>query len=428
MRKMKNSGVAWLGDIDDRFTVKTIGNLFSIKKDIIGHEPDTVLSITQKGIRIKDTTSNEGQNADSYAHYQKVNIGDYAMNHMDLLTGWVDISQFEGVTSPDYRVFVLNDKDMDAEYFLRVFQYYYANKIFYAFGQGAANLGRWRLPAQNFVRIEIPCPPIPLQKKIAQAIAAKTETIDALIANQEAQIEKLKQYKKALITEVVTKGLNPNTSMKNSFIESIGYIPSHWSTKRAKYIATSMIKGYGITKEEVLDDGDIQCVRYGEIYTKYDGAFTKAYSRTNRSIIASPQYLGYGDILFAGTGELVEEIGKNVVYMGNEPCLVGGDIIVMKHQQNPEFLNYALNGVCSQIQKSKGKAKLKVVHISASEIGNIVIALPPLDEQRDIALYLNDKCKKINTLIEKKREKMERLEQYKKSIIYEYVTGKKEVC
>lgn len=166
MREMKDSGVAWLGDIDGRFDIKAIGNLFTIKKDIIGREPDQVLSITQRGIKIKDTTSNEGQNAASYAHYQIVNVGDFAMNHMDLLTGWVDISQYEGVTSPDYRVFTLTDNTQIPEYFLRVFQMYYSNRVFYAFGQGAANLGRWRLPRENFVKIAIPCPPVGKDVKV----------------------------------------------------------------------------------------------------------------------------------------------------------------------------------------------------------------------------------------------------------------------
>ena len=427
MREMKDSGVAWLGDIDTRFDIKAIGNLFTIKKDIIGREPDQVLSITQRGVKIKDTTSNEGQNAASYAHYQIVNVGDFAMNHMDLLTGWVDISQYEGVTSPDYRVFTLTDNTQVPEYFLRVFQMYYSNRIFYAFGQGAANLGKWRLPRENFVKIAIPCPPVQLQRKIVDEIAAKVSKVDALIANQQAQIEKLKQYKQSLITEIVTKGLNPDTPMKDSKVESIGRIPAHWILKRAKYVATSLVKGKGITKEEVFEDGDIQCVRYGEIYSKYDCAFVSAFSKTKKKIISSPQYISYGDILFAGTGELVEEIGKNIVYLGTEPCLAGGDIVVMSHNQNPEYLNYALYGTCSQTQKSRGKAKLKVVHISATEIGNIVVALPPLDEQEVIAEYLNKKCKQSNKLIAIKKKKMEQLEKYKRSVIFEYVTGKKEV-
>ena len=165
MRKMKDSGVAWIGEIPLEYQTVSIGSLFSIKKDIIGHEPETVLSITQTGIKPKNLASNEGQIANSYSHYQIVNVGDFAMNHMDLLTGWVDISKFDGVTSPDYRVFTLNDKRMSAEYFLRVFQNYYYNRIFFGFGQGVATLGRWRLPTANFKKIIVPIPPLPEQDK-----------------------------------------------------------------------------------------------------------------------------------------------------------------------------------------------------------------------------------------------------------------------
>lgn len=160
MREMKDSGVEWLGCMPTDYDTVSIGSLFAIKKDIIGREPETVLSITQTGVKPKDLTSNEGQNASSYANYQIVNIGDFAMNHMDLLTGWIDISKYEGVTSPDYRVFTLNNKEMCAEYFLRVFQHYYTNRVFFGFGQGVATLGRWRLPAINFKRIDVPVPPI----------------------------------------------------------------------------------------------------------------------------------------------------------------------------------------------------------------------------------------------------------------------------
>lgn len=118
MRKMKDSGVAWIGEIPLEYQTVSIGSLFSIKKDIIGHEPETVLSITQTGIKPKNLASNEGQIANSYSHYQIVNVGDFAMNHMDLLTGWVDISKFDGVTSPDYRVFLKKSKTAMI-YFLR---------------------------------------------------------------------------------------------------------------------------------------------------------------------------------------------------------------------------------------------------------------------------------------------------------------------
>lgn len=201
---MKDSGVEWIGEITEDFSVQNIRSLFTIKKDIIGHEPDTVLSITRSGIKIKDISENNGQMADSYANYQIVNIGDFAMNHMDLLTGGIGISQYNGVTSPDYRVFNLKDNKMNPRYFLYIFETYYRNKIFYAFGQGAANLGRWRLPAKNFYSIYIPVAPIEEQQAIVSYLDQKCTQIDNLIAIKQKKIEKLQQYKKSLIYEYVT--------------------------------------------------------------------------------------------------------------------------------------------------------------------------------------------------------------------------------
>lgn len=177
---------------------------------------------------------------------------------------------------------VEENTDKAMELYRKAAELGYSNRVFYAFGQGAANLGRWRLPRENFVKIAIPCPPVELQRKIVDEIAAKVSKVDALIANQQAQIEKLKQYKQSLITEVVTKGLNPDAPMKDSKVESIGRIPAHWILKRAKFVATSLVKGNGITKEEVFDDGDIHCARYGEIYSKYDCAFVSAFSKTKK--------------------------------------------------------------------------------------------------------------------------------------------------
>ena len=266
MREMKDSGVAWIGAVPSDFAISSIGSLFTIKKDIAGREPETVLSITQTGIRPKDLSSNEGQNASSYAHYQIVNVGDFAMNHMDLLTGWIDISKYEGVTSPDYRVFTLNDKKMSADYFLRVFQYYYTNRVFFGFGQGVATLGRWRLPAINFKKIDVPVPPILEQQRIVTAIDENVSKVDVLIANVQAQIEKLEAYKQSLITEVVTKGLDPTVPMKDSGVEWIGNIPAHWTAN--KIIRCFGVIGSGTTPtsaDDALFEGDINWIQSGDI-------------------------------------------------------------------------------------------------------------------------------------------------------------------
>ena len=202
--EMKDSGVEWIGEIPEHWDSVPIKALFIIKKDIIGFEPQTVLSITQNGIKIKDISENSGQMANSYNNYQIVHIGDFAMNHMDLLTGGVGISEYEGVTSPDYRVFNLKDRRMNSRYFLYILEMYYRNKIFYAFGQGAANLGRWRLPAQNFYAISIPVAPISEQNQIVDYLNAKCSKLDQLIEIKRQKIEKLEQYKKSIIYEYVT--------------------------------------------------------------------------------------------------------------------------------------------------------------------------------------------------------------------------------
>ena len=210
--------------------------------------------------------------------------------------------------------------------------------------------------------------------------------------------------------------------MRHSGIEWIGEIPKEWKTCRLKGIAHSLIKGNGITKEEVFPDGDTPCVRYGEIYSKYNGAFVECKSKTRKDILSSTRYFDYGDILFAGTGELVEEIGKNIVYLGELSCLAGGDIIILKHGQNPVFLNYALNSQYAQSQKSCGKAKLKVVHISSSEIGDLQVILPPLSEQQKIANYLDKVCREVDEMIALQEQMIEELKAYKQSVITEAVT------
>ena len=208
--------------------------------------------------------------------------------------------------------------------------------------------------------------------------------------------------------------------MKNSGLPWVGKIPSDWEIKRLKYAADYFFKGNGITKDEVFEDGDISCIRYGEIYSKYNGAFVNCISKTKLMVQDSPRHIKKGDILFACTGELVEEIGKNIVYMGDNPCLVGGDIIVMRHQQDPIFMNYALNSY-AQTQKSEGKAKLKVVHISSKDIQNLVVLLPTHPEQKAIADFLDGKCAEIDGLLTDLDAEIKNLTEYKKSIIAETV-------
>lgn len=204
-RPMKDSKNIWFGNIPFDWEIQKIKYVFTIKKDIAGVEGYTVLSITQRGITPKDLSKNEGQLAENYSKYQLVNIGDFAMNHMDLLTGWVDISKFSGVTSPDYRVFMLNDKNKNSDkFYLYLMQMCYFNRIFYGLGQGVSGMGRWRLQADKFLNFTIPVPPTVEQKEIADYLDKKCSEIDELITKKTSLLSELESYKKSLIYEYVT--------------------------------------------------------------------------------------------------------------------------------------------------------------------------------------------------------------------------------
>ena len=181
-----------------------IKRLFRIKKNIAGELGYNVLSITQQGIKVKDISKNEGQMSSDYSKYQIVEIGDFAMNHMDLLTGYIDISNFDGVTSPDYRVFQKISHNVHSKYFLFMFQLFYKLKIFYKYGKGAANEGRWRLPAIEFLNFEVPLPDIDEQKDIVQIIENKQNTVRIKLEEINQKIVELTSLKQSLISEVVT--------------------------------------------------------------------------------------------------------------------------------------------------------------------------------------------------------------------------------
>lgn len=201
---MKDSGVEWLGEVPEHWEVKRLQLLFKIRKRIAGSLGYDVLSITQKGIKIKDINSGEGQLSMDYSKYQIVNKGDFAMNHMDLLTGFVDISSYNGVTSPDYRVFTLEDKNSRPEYYLYFMQMGYINKLFFPFGQGAAHIGRWRLPTDAFNEFCAPCPPESEQESISSFIQSNLEKMNYLEEKAQNAIGLLQERRIAIISAAVT--------------------------------------------------------------------------------------------------------------------------------------------------------------------------------------------------------------------------------
>ena len=224
--------------------------------------------------------------------------------------------------------------------------------------------GQTKFNKTNFKALTIPVPPLPVQREIVRILDNFTELT--------ARKKQYEYYRDELLKLKVD-------------------IPM----VKLKDIATDIYRGSGIKRDQVTEKG-VPCVRYGEIYTTYNTWFDECVSHTKEEYVPNPKYFEHGDILFAITGESVEDIAKSIAYIGNEKCLAGGDIVVMKHQQNPRYLAHVLNTTIAREQKSKGKVKSKVVHSNVPSIEQITIPLPPLDVQKRYADVL-DNFEKICT-------------------------------
>lgn len=233
---------------------------------------------------------------------------------------------------------------------------------------------RFYVSKPDFMKLLIPLPPLSIQSEIVHILDSFTLLTAELTAELTARQKQYAFYRDYLLdfsNEDVTKKI-PDIDCSN-----VEY-------KRLGDIATAIYRGAGIKRDEVTETG-IPCVRYGEIYTTYNVTFNNCVSHTDEDKIQNKKYFEHGDVLFAITGESVEEIAKSCVYLGHDKCLAGGDIVVLKHNQNPKYMAYVLSTTNAQSQKSKGKVKSKVVHSSVPAISDIIIPIPPLAEQEKIA-------------------------------------------
>tara|TARA_R110002020_G_scaffold283918_2_gene499529 strand:+ start:2344 stop:3597 length:1254 start_codon:yes stop_codon:yes gene_type:complete len=398
----KDSGVDWLGNVPSDWDVIKLKHLVSIRKRIIGHEGVSVLSITQKGIKVKDITSGEGQLSMDYSKYQVVDKGDFAMNHMDLLTGYVDISKFDGVVSPDYRVFTNDSQNADDSYLLKIFQMGYAQKIFFKYGQGVSMLGRWRLPADNFNEFLVPLPSLEEQEKIISFLNDETAKIDQAIDLKQQQIEKLNEYKQIVIQSAVTKGLDSNAQMKNSGVDWIGDIPEHWETKKLKFLC-DFDTGNKDTVN-AIDDGEYPLfVRSPNI----EGI--NEYTHDCEAVLTAGDGAGVGKVFHYYVGKFCFH---QRVYMFNNFKEVSGKYFYLYFSSL--FHNVALDG----------SAKSTVDSLRRSMMSNFMFVIPETNEQEYIVKYIEKVTDAVNLSIKSFKNQIERLKEYKTILINQAVTGK----
>jgi len=423
----KDSGVEWLGEVPEHWATQRLKFIFAIKKRIAGAEGFDVLSITQQGIIIKDIEGSKGQFSDDYSKYQIVECGDFAMNGMDLLTGYVDLSIFYGVTSPDYRVFSLIDEAAwDKNYLLRLLQNGYKQKIFYAFGQGASQLGRWRFPTQAFNDFIFPRPSKAEQSAIATFLDRETAKIDTLVAEQEKLIELLKEKRQAVISHAVTKGLDPNVLTKDSGVEWLGDVPEHWKICRVKHACSHVVDCLHTTPTY---EGEVEfpAIRTADVER---GTLLLDQARlVSREIYEERiQRLNpkAGDILYSREGERFGMAA--LVPHGVDLCL-GQRMMMFRTQTfaSSEYLMWTLNSdsIYKQVLERVGGSTSP--HVNISDIVNFHVSLPPGNEQAEIARHINGIVAELDPLIVEATRTIDLLKERRSALISAAVTGKIDV-
>ena len=416
----KDSGVEWLGKIPAHWGIKRLKYLFNITKRIAGEVGYDVLSITQSGIKVKDVESGEGQLSMDYSKYQLIGEGDFAMNHMDLLTGYVDISKYNGVVSPDYRVFTLGARDCSKEYLLLLLQLGYKSKVFYAHGQGVSLLGRWRFPAENFNNFIFPIPPLQEQTCIASFLDRKTAQIDKAIAQKERLIELLKERRQIMIHQAVTRGLNPDAPMKDSGVEWIGKIPEHWSISKLSYLTYKI--GDGLHGTPNYTEGTEYHFINGNNLVNGDIVITE-----QTKTVSEREYLLHKKELIAKTLLLsINGTIGNLAFYRGEKVMLGKSAAYLNFFENVN-VEYIRRFLESSIFKNYYELELSgstINNFSLYSIGKTPIILPSDDEQNEIFAYLEKNLSKIKAAISSKKQEIEKLKEYKATLINSVVTGK----
>ena len=421
--RYKDSGVEWLGEVPEGWEVNRVKTLFEICKRISGEEGYDVLSITQQGIRVKDTESGDGQLSMDYSKYQFVEIGDFAMNHMDLLTGYVDISAFYGVTSPDYRVFRFRNKKLCCDrYYLYLFQNAYKQKIFFPYGQGSSHLGRWRLPTDEFNSFCLPSPPLPEQHAIAAFLDRETGKIDELVLEQERLIELLQEKRQAVISHAVTKGLNPDAPMKDSGIEWLGEVPAGWEVKRLKHVSPQITVGIVVEPSKYYREEGVPALRSLNIQTGSITLDNLVYISPEANDLLEKSRLNKGDLVAVRSGQP----GTTAVISDDlDGCNCIDLIIIRKPTEHNEFyLCWFMASDFAVRQFTEGSGGAIQQHFNIGTAMNLVVPVPPSQQQFAIVSFIDAETARIDALVGEARQAIGLLKERRSALISAAVTGK----
>lgn len=428
MREMKNSGIEWIGDIPTDWLIGRVKYVFYRKNEKAMQEDPVILSLARSGVRVRDMSNNDGQIAESYFNYNPVIPGDFLLNPMDLYSGAnCNVSYVSGVISPAY-INLRARGNNSARYYDYFFKNQYWAMAMFAHGKGVSFDNRWTISAETLLNYIIPIPSVIEQKKIADFLDEKCAEIDTVVERTKATIEEYKKLKQSVITQAVTKGIRHNRPMKDSDIEWLGNIPSEWSILKVKHLGWTQ---NGISKSGEHFGFGFPFISYSDVYKNFELP-----QNVNGLINSTPEEqenysVEKGDIFFTRTSETIEEVGFSSVCKKTIPNAVFAGFLIRLRVTSPkihiDYAEYYFRG--EQIRRYLIKQMNLVTRASLGQdlLRAMSVTIPSIDEQKEIADYLDKKCSEIDELIAKKTSLLSELESYKKSLIYEYVTGKKEV-
>ena len=416
MRKMKDSGVEWIGEIPETWEVIPIKTLLKKKKNILETWTDeNVLSLTMNGVIVRDLLNPKGKMPATFDGYQIIDKGNFilCLFDIDVTPRCVGVANDDGVTSPAYSHYITK---------WGITQYYYYlllmmdnDKVLLSYSKTL----RSTLTDEYFGAVKVPITSdIQEQQKIADFLAEKVVKIDEIIADTKLSIEELKAYKQSLITEAVTKGLDPNAKMKDSGVEWIGVVPDFWQ----KFMIGQLFEQVKEKNERMIEN-NLLSLSYGKI---------KRRSIDSSDGLLPASFEGYNiiekdDIVLRMT-DLQNDHKSLRQGLSTERGIVTSAYITIRAKQTVEsrFVYYQLFGF--DINKGYyGMGSGVRQGVNWNDIKKLPLLLPDVEQQKVIADYLDEKSKQIETLISGKESLISKYEDYKKSLIYEYVTGKKQV-
>ena len=411
----KDSGINWVGNLPSHWKLVRIKHLFEISKKYSKDKKPNVLSLTQKGIVERDISNNEGQLAQSYVGYNIIEKDDIVFNPMDLIAGYVAKSKYNGVISHAYTT-LKSLKKIDLNFYEHYFQNWYHQGVLFHLGKGVSTDNRWTLNNNSLMNLVIPIVPIDESNKIVNYINAKTAQIDEVISQKQKLIELLKEQKQIVINDAVTKGLDKNVEFVDSGVEWIGNIPKHWEVVRSKRLFQQR-KERARKNERQLTASQKYGVIYQDEYMELEGRKVTQVEY-NHEILKRVEA---NDFL----------ISMRSFQGGIEYCKYSGSVssayvalIPIKHVVS-EYFKYLfksqkyITALSSTSNLVRDGQALRFENFSLVDL--LII---PNDEQRQIATYIENQTTKIDKAIEIQQNYIQKLKEYKSTLIDSVVTGK----